>query len=584
MTTENATSSVERWVQEIQGITQPDQVVWLHGGAEEYSRLMEQALKDGVFQKLNEETFPNCYLHRSHANDVARAEHLTFICSRTEDQAGPTNNWWDPKEAREKVGGLFKGCMKGRTLYVIPYLMGVEGSSFSQVGVELSDSIYVAISMTIMTRVGDVALKHLETTGTFVKGLHSTGELDPERRYILHFPEDREIWSFGSGYGGNALLGKKCHSLRIASAQARDEGWMAEHMLILGLQRPGAEEITYIAAAFPSACGKTNLAMMKSPLEKLGYKVWTVGDDIAWLRIGEDGRLWAVNPEAGTFGVAPGTSFESNPNAMAMTNHDSLHTNVAVSPSGEPWWEGIGHDAPEGLIDWHGNVWDGKAPAAHPNSRFTCPIATCPSLSPEYNNPQGVPISAILFGGRRAKLAPLVYQTYGWDHGVFVGASMGSEMTAAAAGQVGATRRDPMAMLPFCGYHVGDYLSHWIEVGKRASSPPLVFNVNWFRKGDDGKFLWPGYGDNVRVLKWIAERVEGTADAEETPIGYVPKADALYLDGLNLDPETLKQLLSVNSDAWKAELEGIDTFFAKIGDRLPKALLEEREKLAKRLG
>jgi phosphoenolpyruvate carboxykinase (GTP) len=468
-------------------------------------------------------------------------------------------------------------------MYVVPYLMGPKGSPHSQVGIELTDSAYVAASMRIMTRMGRVALDALQEGRPFVRGLHSLGELDPERRYILHFPEEQLIWSYGSGYGGNALLGKKCHALRIASAMARNEGWMAEHMLILGVEQPDGETV-YIAGAFPSSCGKTSLAMLVSPyFEARGYRVWTVGDDIAWMRVGEDGRLWAINPEAGCFGVAPGTSEQSNPNAMAMVRRDTIFTNVAVTPDGQPWWEGMTKTPPAGLTDWLGQPWSGDGPAAHPNSRFTAPLANCPSASPHRNDPQGVPISAFLFGGRRTRLAPLVYQAFGWEHGVYVGAGMGSETTAAAAGAVGQLRRDPFAMLPFCGYHMGDYFRHWLEMGRRTPHPPAIFHVNWFRKDAGGRFLWPGYGDNLRVLLWVIDRAEGRGKAQETPIGFMPAPDALNLEGLDVAPETMRELLHVDRAAWIAETDSLSEMFTKVGDRLPRELEAQRQAQLRRL-
>jgi phosphoenolpyruvate carboxykinase (GTP) len=575
---------VRRWVAEMVAMTRPDEVVWCDGSEVEYERLIAGMLADGTLLKLNQDAFPNCYLHRSNPNDVSRTEQVTFICSARKEDVGPTNNWWDPAEAKAKLTPLFTGCMKGRTLYVVPYLMGPEGSPHNQVGIELTDSPYVAASMRIMSRMGRVALEALAGGRPFVRGLHSLGELDPELRYILHFPEERLIWSYGSGYGGNALLGKKCHALRIASDMARDEGWLAEHMLIMGVQRPDGETV-YIAAAFPSACGKTNLAMLDSTyFEARGYKVWTVGDDIAWLRIGDDGRLWAVNPEAGCFGVAPGTSDQSNPNAMAMVRRDTIFTNVALAPDGTPWWEGMTKTPPAGLLDWQGRPWSGEGPAAHPNSRFTAPIANCPSVSPRWGDARGVPISAILFGGRRSRLAPLVYQAFDWEHGVYIGAGMGSETTAAATGEVGKLRRDPFAMLPFCGYHMGDYFEHWLHMGRRAPRPPAIFHVNWFRKGADGRFLWPGYGENMRVLLWIIDRIEGRGKATETPIGFVPTPDALNLDGMQISPDNLRELLSVDREAWKREAESIAELFGKIGEWLPEELEAQRQALLRRLG
>jgi phosphoenolpyruvate carboxykinase (GTP) len=488
-----------------------------------------------------------------------------------------------PAEAKERVGALFAGCMKGRTMYILPYIMGPVGSPYSRFGVEVTDSRYVAESMTIMTRMGKVAVEQLGSSDDFVPGLHSLGDLNPQRRYILHFPEERLIWSIGSGYGGNALLGKKCYSLRLASVMARDEGWLAEHMLILGLEDPSSQ-VTYMAAAFPSACGKTNLAMMVSPLEKKGYRVWTVGDDIAWMHVGSDGYLRAINPEAGMFGVAPGTNYRTNPNMMAAVTKNSIFTNVALTTNGEPWWEGI-DSPPAGLVDWHGNPWSpGGEKAAHSNSRFTVPTRQCPSISPHWEDPEGVPISAIIFGGRRSRVAPLVYQSFNWQHGVFVGATMASETTAAATGAVGVTRCDPMAMLPFCGYNMADYFAHWLTMGKRIPKPPMIFHVNWFRVDADGKFLWPGFGENVRVLKWILERVRGGGQAVETPIGFVPTPEAIDLEGLDLSQQALAELLSVDNDAWAAELEDIRCFLEQFGDRLPQEIWDEYHALAKRLG
>jgi phosphoenolpyruvate carboxykinase (GTP) len=488
-----------------------------------------------------------------------------------------------PAEARARVGPLFEGAMSGRTLYVIPYLMGALGSPFSKVGIEATDSPYVVANMRIMTRMGKAALEQLGGGGEFVPGLHSLGDLSPERRFIVHFPEERLIWSIGSGYGGNALLGKKCFALRIASSIARDEGWMAEHMLILELELPGGE-VHYVAAAFPSACGKTNLAMLVSPLEHLGYRVRTVGDDIAWLRPGPDGRLWAVNPEAGFFGVVPGTGPDTNPNAMATISHDTIFTNVAVTPDGIPWWEGKDKNPPRELIDWQGKPWDGTGKAAHPNSRFTVAARQCPSMSPRWEDAQGVPLSAIIFGGRRARVAPLVFQAFDWDHGVFVAATMGSETTAAATGKVGVVRRDPMAMLPFCGYNMGDYFGHWLKIGRTVAKPPALFHVNWFRADADGRLLWPGFGQNLRVLLWMIERVKGGGKAVETPIGLVPTPDALNLEGLDLSKQALEALLRVDRDEWSAEIPAIREFFAKFGARLPVEMNRAVDDLAQRLG
>ncbi|MCC6647956.1 MAG: phosphoenolpyruvate carboxykinase (GTP) [Polyangiaceae bacterium] len=574
--------ALSRWVEEVKALCEPDQVVVCDGSEAERDRLIELSLRDGSLLQVNPATYPNSYFHRSSPTDVARTEHLTFICCEKKDDAGPTNNWMAPDDARAKLTPLFKGAMKGRTMYVVPYLMGPVGSPSSRVGVEITDSAYVVLNMRVMTRMGAVAVDALGDRADFVRGLHSTGDLSPERRFICHFPETRTIWSIGSGYGGNALLGKKCHALRIASAQGRAEGWMAEHMLILGLTSP-AGETHYIAAAFPSACGKTNLAMMVPSLP--GWKVTTVGDDIAWLRVGDDGRLWAINPEAGMFGVAPGTGSKTNPNAMASVKHDAIFTNVALTPSNEPWWEGMDGDPPETATDWQGRPWTRGSgeKAAHPNSRFTVPAKNCPSVTADIDAPSGVPISAIIFGGRRAKAAPLVFESLDWQHGVFVGATMVSETTAAATGAVGVPRNDPMAMLPFCGYNMGDYFGHWLAMGKKASNPPKVFHVNWFRTGPDGKFLWPGFGDNVRVLKWITDRIAGRAEAKRTPVGLVPTPSSLDLSGLGIGDEKLPHLLDVDAATWKAELELQRAFLTKFGDRLPKELWSEHAALEQRL-
>jgi len=569
----------ERWVEEVANTTRPERVVWCDGSEDEDRRLVDGMIADGTLLRLHPTAAPGCTLHRSHASDVARTEHLTFIASRDQRDAGPTNNWMAPSEARARVGPLFEGVMRGRTMYVVPYVMGPLGSPFSRIGIEVTDSPYVVANMRIMTRMGEPARRMLGAGEGFVPGLHSTGDLSPERRFIVHFPEERLIWSVGSGYGGNALLGKKCFALRIASAIARDEGWMAEHMLILEMELPGGE-VHYVAAAFPSACGKTNLAMMVSPFEHLGYKVRTVGDDIAWLRPGADGRLWAVNPEAGFFGVVPGTGPDTNPNAMATIGHDTIFTNVAVTPDGIPWWEGKQKSAPPGLIDWQGKPWDGRSKAAHPNARFTVAARQCPSMSARWEDPQGVPLSAIVFGGRRARLAPLVFESRDWEHGVFVGATMGSETTAAATGEVGVVRRDPMAMLPFCGYNMGDYFGHWLAMGRRLSRPPRIFHVNWFRTGHDGRFLWPGFGQNLRVLMWMIDRVKGTAAGAETPIGVVPAEGALDVDGLELGRADVERLLRVDRDEWAAEVPEIRAFFDRFGDRLPSELSRALESLA----
>ena len=573
---------LENWVEEAARLTKPDRVVYCDGSESEYRRMIDLLLRAGDTFQLNERTYPNCHLHRSSVNDVARTEHLTFICSPDKDDAGPTNNWMDPEAAKHKVGALFDGAMRGRTMYVVPYIMGPAVSPISKVGVEVTDSPYVVASMRIMSRIGQVALNRLGPSNEFVPGLHALGDLDPMRRYILHFPEEKLIWSIGSGYGGNALLGKKCFALRIASVMAREQGWMAEHMLILGLEAPSGKVI-YMGAAFPSACGKTNLAMMVSALESQGYRVWTVGDDIAWMKIADDGYLHGINPEAGFFGVAPGTGMLTNPNVMGALHKNTLFTNVAMTAECEPWWEGIGSNPPAGLINWKGEPWDSsKGPAAHPNARYTVPAKQSPSISPKWEAPEGVPISAFIFGGRRARVAPLVYESFDWQHGVFVGATMASETTAAASGDVGVTRRDPMAMLPFCGYNMADYFGHWLQMGKKIPRPPKIFHVNWFRKSADGRFLWPGYSENVRILKWILERVEGRGAAQETPIGYVPAKGGLTLDGMKISDDALNELLRVNPADWETELEDSKQFLMKFGSRLPKEIREEHAKLSKR--
>jgi phosphoenolpyruvate carboxykinase (GTP) len=575
---------VEKWVDEAARLAKPDRVVWCDGSEEENERVLAEMLGEGATTTLNEKTFPNCYLHRSSPNDVARTEHLTFICMPDKDDVGPTNNWMDPGAARHKIGALLDGSMRGRTMYVVPYVMGPVDSPISKLGVEATDSPYVVANMRIMSRMGTVAMKRIGSSAEFVPGLHSLGDLDPMRRYIVHFPEEKLIWSVGSGYGGNALLGKKCFALRIASVMAREQGWMAEHMLILGLESPGGK-VMYMGAAFPSACGKTNLAMMASALGAQGYRVWTVGDDIAWMKIGDDGYLHAINPESGFFGVAPGTGMKTNANVMGALRKNTIFTNVAMTDKREPWWEGIDGAPPSGLINWKGEVWDSsKGPAAHPNARYTVPAEQAPSISPKWQAPEGVPISAFIFGGRRARVAPLVYESFGWQHGVFVGATMASETTAATTGNVGVVRRDPMAMLPFCGYNMADYFRHWLEMGKRIPHPPKIFHVNWFRKGADGKFLWPGYGDNVRVLKWILERVEGRGAAQETPIGFVPKAEGLTLDGLKMARGTMEELLRVDVGDWEQEAGDTKEFLQKFGERLPRELREEHDQLSRRLG
>jgi phosphoenolpyruvate carboxykinase (GTP) len=580
--------AVSNWVAEMSELTKPDKIVWIDGSEEEKARLAQEAVDTGEMEYLNQDILPGCMYHRTAENDVARVEHLTFICTTKEEDAGPTNNWMSPDEAYGKLGALFDGSMKGRTMYVIPYLMGPAASKFSKVGIELTDSIYVILNMRIMTRMGKVAMDYLGDADDFVKGLHSKLDLNPERRYICHFPEDNTIWSIGSGYGGNVLLGKKCFSLRIGSYLARRQGWLAEHMLILGVEDPEGNT-SYLAAAFPSACGKTNLAMMIPPeyAREKGYKVWTVGDDIAWMRIGDDGRLWAVNPEYGFFGVAPGTSMKSNPNALLTTKKDTIFTNVALTPDGNIWWEGMGTPPPDAALDWKGNPWTPASTekAAHPNSRFTAPANQCPCISSEWENPTGVPISAILFGGRRAKVAPLVYQSFDWEHGVFVGATMGSETTAAATGQVGVVRRDPMAMLPFCGYNMGDYFAHWLDMGKKIPNPPKIFNVNWFRTNNEGKFIWPGYGENFRVIKWILDRCLGKADANEAAVGYMPKPEDIELTGIEdeVDVSVMDELLALDKDSWAAEVENQTEFFGKF-DRLPDEIRTQQAKLKERLG
>ena len=573
--------NVLNWIEEMKALVEPDKVVWIDGSEAQLKDLRDQALATGEMEALNPEKLPGCLLHRTAVNDVARVEGRTFICSRKKEDAGPTNNWEDPDVMYDKLRKLFDGAIKGRTMYVIPYCMGPIGSPFSKVGVELTDSIYVVLNMDIMTRMGQQAFDQLgETSNDFVRGLHSKAQMDEENRYIVQFPEDNTIWSVNSGYGGNVLLGKKCFALRIASYQAKNEGWMAEHMLILGLENPQGE-IRYICAAFPSACGKTNLAMLIPPekFKKAGYKVWTVGDDIAWLRIGPDGRLWAINPENGFFGVAPGTNMKSNPNALISTQKNTIFTNVVHNlDDNTVWWEGLDKNPPKNALNWKGEKWDctDGSKGAHPNSRFTAPAINCPCISSEFNNPNGVPISAIIFGGRRAKTAPLVYQARDWQHGVFVGSTMASETTAAAAGAVGVVRRDPMAMLPFCGYNMGDYWAHWLEMGKKlGDKAPKIFNVNWFRTDDEGHFIWPGFGDNMRVLNWIVDRCEGKADAVETPIGYEPKPEDIDVEGLDITTDTVRDLLSVDKNLWKEEVKGIKEFYAKFGDKLPQALESE---------
>jgi phosphoenolpyruvate carboxykinase (GTP) len=575
-------SVIERWVEEAAALTQPSRLVWCDGSKTEYDTLIEAMLQDGTLLPLNPRTYPNCYLHRSHPQDVARTEQLTFICTRTREDAGPTNNWMAPAEAKTKAGAFLRGSMRGRTLYVIPYLMGPASSPMSRVGVMVTDSAYVVASMHIMTRVGQVAVQHMRSDDDFVAGLHSLGDLSPERRLILQFPEERLIWSVGSGYGGNALLGKKCHALRIGSWQARQEGWLAEHMLILGVEDPDGH-VTYLAAAMPSASGKTNLAMVVSNLP--GWRVWTVGDDIAWMWVDGSGQLRAVNPERGFFGVAPNTSPKTNPNGTAMVRANTIFTNVALTPAAEPWWEGLTAEPPAGLMDWQGRPWQpASGPAAHPNSRFTVLAQQCPSIAPNWEDPQGVPISGLIFGSRRSRVIPLVFEAFDWTHGVFLGSAMSTETTAAITGQVGVVRRDPMAMLPFCGYNMADYFAHWLATGSRLARPPRIFRVNWFRRDAEGRFLWPGYGENVRVLKWMVERICGTARAEETPVGWVPAPGALDLDGLAVTPERLRQALHSDAGEWLAALDDLGEFYRQFGARLPTPIAEKLADTRRRFG
>jgi phosphoenolpyruvate carboxykinase (GTP) len=572
------------WIEEKIALVSPDKVMWIDGSEEQLDALRAEACKTGEMIKLNEDLLPGCLLHRTKPNDVARVENRTFICAESADQAGPTNNWMDPAEAYKMLYDIAKDSYKGRTMYVIPYSMGPVGSPFSKIGIELTDSIYVVLNMAIMTRIGKKVIDTLGDSNDWVRGLHCSCDIDPEKRYICQFPQDNTIISVNSAYGGNVLLGKKCFALRIASYQGWKEGWQAEHMLILGLENPKGE-VKYICAAFPSACGKTNLAMLIPPegYRNKGYKIWCVGDDISWIRKGPDGRLYAINPENGFFGVAPGTNEKSNPNALAATRKNTIFTNVAHNlDNNTVWWEGLDKNPPENAVDWQGRPWNGKTSeekGAHPNSRFTAPAVNCPCISSEFENPAGVPISAIVFGGRRAKLAPLVYQSRSWNHGVFVGSIMASETTAAAAGAVGVVRRDPMAMLPFCGYNMADYWQHWIDIGAGLDEDkaPKIFNVNWFRKDDDGNFLWPGFGDNMRVLEWIIKRCEGMVDADETAIGFVPKAEDINLAGIEdeVSEAQLKEILSVDNSLWDDEAKGIEEFYSKFGDRLPKALNDE---------
>ncbi len=580
MTTTN--QALLNWVTETATLTKPERIHWCNGSEAEYQSLIKLMLGTGDLLPLNEKTYPDCYLHRSDPSDVARVEHLTFVCTPDKQEAGPNNHWMAPADAHRKIDSLFDGCMRGRTLYVIPYCMGPIDSPYARCGVEITDSPYVVVNMKLMTRMGKAALQRIEREGKFVRGLHSTGDLNPERRFIMHFPHELLIKSVGSGYGGNALLGKKCHALRIASWQARQEGWLAEHMLIVEIENPQGER-HYLAAAFPSACGKTNLAMLIPPASHAGWKVRTIGDDIAWLHVGSDGRLRAINPEAGYFGVVPGTNPKTNHNAFDMITHDTIFTNVAVNADNEPWWEG--KDKQEPVTDWRGKPWKkGDGAAAHPNSRFTVSASQNPSYSPLADDPAGVPISAIIFGGRRRELAPLVYQARDWRHGVLVGASVASETTAAATGAVGVVRRDPMAMKPFCGYNFGDYWGHWLSFAGKSDKLPQVFHVNWFRQDKDGHFMWPGFGDNLRVLRWIIDRCEGRAGARETPIGFLPQPGDIDLGSLDIDSAVMEQLLAVDTTSWRKETADIASYFAGFGSALPPALHEELDRVTKRLG
>ena len=564
---------LRNWVEKISQVTDPVDIYWCNGSEDEYASLIRQMLADGTLSELNQDTYPNCYLHRSDPSDVARVEHLTFVCTTDQEAAGPNNNWMDPQEAHAKMDALFEGCMRGRRMYVIPYCMGPIDSPYARLGVEITDSPYVVANMKLMTRMGDAALRRIEKEGQFVRGLHSTGELDPERRFIMHFPEELSIQSYGSGYGGNALLGKKCHALRIASHQARNKGWLAEHMLIVGIENPEGET-HYIACAFPSACGKTNLAMLVPPESMPGWKIWTLGDDIAWLHVDDEGQLRAINPESGYFGVVPGTNEKTNKNAYDMVTHDAIFTNVATTEDNEPWWEGKASGEP--ALDWQGRPYDAaNGKAAHPNSRFTVAATNNPSYSPLADDPEGVPISAIVFGGRRKELAPLVYQAKNWAHGVLVGAGVASETTAASVGDVGVVRRDPMAMKPFCGYNFADYWAHWMSFPERSEALPDIFHVNWFRQDAEGRFLWPGFGENLRVLKWIIDRCERRADGSETAIGFLPIADDIDLSGLDVSDADFDALTAVDVNGWTNEMAAIGEYIDSYGDRVPVTLKRE---------
>jgi len=581
-----ANDAVRKWVQECVELCRPDTLYWCDGSLEERKMLLEAGCREGVFIRLNQEKLPGCYLHRSNPNDVARTEHLTFICTPTQDMAGPTNNWMEAKAAYAKLRALFAGCMRGRTMYVLPFVMGPPGSPLAKVGIQLTDSLYVAANMSIMTRLGTIAWEQLGDSDEFTRCLHSLGDVNPERRFICHFPLDNTIWSFGSGYGGNALLGKKCLSLRIAGYLAYQQGWMAEHMLLMGVRTPDGSK-TYLAAAFPSACGKTNLAMLIPPPQyrDRGWAVTTIGDDIAWLWVDSEGRLRAINPETGYFGVVPGTNHQTNPNAMAAISHDTIYTNVALLPDGDVWWEDKTPEMPAECLDWTGQKWtpDCGRKAAHPNARFTAPMSNNPALDPAANDPAGVPISAIIFGGRRSRTVPLVYQAFDWTHGVYIGATAGSETTAAAQHQVGLVRRDPMAMLPFLGYNIRDYLSHWLRMRKKMKDPPRIFHVNWFRKNERNRFMWPGFGENIRILEWIINRCHGKAYAMETPLGWMPRPQDLDLSGLPIGPQDIEAAQAVNRDEYAQELLAQEELFLKMGGDLPKELLFHREMLISRL-